>query len=361
MNPFNFNLGTSVNGNPNYNIGMNVGSGLFDAANQIYGSVGGGNQGGGVGGFSFNTYNGEGGVNNPGRSNAATQQVQRDQLMSERLNQLTSQDSPYMQRARREGEAIASRRGLMNSAIMGNASMGAAIDRAAPIAQFDAGRFGSVADQNMQAENQHRLQGAQLAAQLSAAAASASGQRYAADRARQSALDQMYMGHQFGAMDDYRRHMLGLETREDTQAFGAGQSDIDRGIQQDQFWNHQSPLAWAGMDLQNRQFGLEGRRFEHLAGMDMRNFNQGQINSANNMWLAQQQLLTQPALGIYSNPNLTGEQQNAAVNNWMNIAPGFGQQALQSMPPWMQGWQPSFANQSAWQGAAQLPPMRRRG
>lgn len=97
---------------------------------------------------------------------AVTQQVQDPQLMRNQMNSLLDWDSPYMARARQSGIDQASSRGLGNSSIAAGNAMGAAIDRAAPIAQFDANRYGSVADQNMQAMNQTQMANADRAAQV---------------------------------------------------------------------------------------------------------------------------------------------------------------------------------------------------
>lgn len=323
QNPFmNFNFGTSVNGQPNYDIGMSVDPGLFEQSNQAYQNVGGG-------GGSWNFSAGGGGR---AAADAVTQQVNPNQLMSEQMDQMLADDSAYMQRARQEGQNAASRRGLMNSSIMAGASMGSAIDRASPIAQFDANRYGSVADQNMQAENQANLTNAQLAAQQNAAAASASGRMAAAQMGQQGQLDQMLLGHQLGSLDDYRRHMLGLEDREDTQSFQGGQANIDRNINQQQFWGQQAPLQWAQHGLDQNRLGLANRQLDAQ-------IYQGQYSP-----------FYSSVASIYSNPNLTAEQQTAAVNNLGTMMPGFAQQAWGSVPP-------GLFNPSSMQAAQGMPPM----
>ncbi len=322
QNPFmNFNFGTSVNGQPNYDIGMTVDPGLMQQSNQV-------RQGLGSGGGHFTI---GGGGNNP-NAEAVTQQVQDDQLMSRQMDNMLASDSPYMARARQEGENIASRRGLMNSSMMGAASMGSAIDRAAPIAQFDANRFGSVADQNMQAENQAELANAQHAAQMNAAAAQGQGQFASQQMANQSRLDQMLAQHQFGALDDYRRHMLGLEDREDTQSFQGGQANIDRNINQQQFWGQQAPLQWAQHGLDQGRLGLANRQLD------------------SQIYQGQYAPFYSTVASIYSNPNLTAEQQNAAVENMTGMMPGFAQQAWGSVPP-------GLFNPNAMQAAQGMPPM----
>jgi len=101
--------------------------------------------------------NGSGGGS--GGSFSATadlQQVQDNQLTRNQLESLLDWDSIYMDRARQQGIDRASARGLGNSSIAAGNAMGAAIDRALPIAQFDASRYGDVANLNQQATNTMR-------------------------------------------------------------------------------------------------------------------------------------------------------------------------------------------------------------
>src|SRR6185503_19322748 len=70
--------------------------------------------------------------------NAQTQDVPTENLSSSRLNAITSQDSPLMQRARQEGMLLAARRGLQNSSIAAGAAQGAVVDRATPLATQEA-------------------------------------------------------------------------------------------------------------------------------------------------------------------------------------------------------------------------------
>lgn len=320
-----FDYGTSINGNQNYNIGLDMDPALMnqapnDAMQNVlgYGLMG----GGGGGGFN---------VDAP-QANAVTQQVTDEQLMSNQIGQLLSGDSAYMDSARQGAMDQAAARGMGNSSIaVGNARR-AAIDRAAPIAQFDAGRYGSVADQNMAAQNQMEQLNAQNAAQLQSAGMQAAGANQRAEMQARSQLQQMLLGHQFGALDDVRRQQFGLEEREDQQAFQGGQAGLDRQMQNEQFWQGEMPLNWAGVGLNQNQQYLDS-------------YNQSQQN-----------FLT-PINMIYSNPNLTGEQQNAAVENWMGNAGSISGQGVGMMPSWMQGFQPANVGPQAWQGASQLPPM----
>lgn len=72
---------------------------------------------------------------------ATTQEVDPVTLASQRLADITAQDSPLMQRARQEGILMAGRRGLQNSSIAAGAAMGAMVDKVAPLAMQESEIF----------------------------------------------------------------------------------------------------------------------------------------------------------------------------------------------------------------------------
>lgn len=74
-------------------------------------------------------------------------QVGQQELTSTQLESVLDRGSPYLTRARAEGEQYAARRGLINSSIAGQAATGAAIDRALPIAQSNAQTYGRAASE----------------------------------------------------------------------------------------------------------------------------------------------------------------------------------------------------------------------
>lgn len=84
----------------------------------------------------------------PNTSASYTANVNQNELMSNQLNDLISSNSLYMRNARQRGLEAAASRGLLNSSIASGSSMRSALEAAAPIAAFDASRYGSVADQN---------------------------------------------------------------------------------------------------------------------------------------------------------------------------------------------------------------------
>ncbi len=87
---------------------------------------------------------------------AQTQDVPAANLASSQLNAITSQDSPLMKRARREGILSAARRGLQNSSIAAGSAQGAVVDRAAPIAGQNASQLHEQSLANQAAVNRAR-------------------------------------------------------------------------------------------------------------------------------------------------------------------------------------------------------------
>lgn len=98
-------------------------------------------------------------------SQAKTQDVPKENLASSQLNDITSQSSPLMTRARQEGMLLAARRGLQNSSLAAGAAEGALVDRATPIAQTNAAQLQEQSLANQTAENDNNKFNAQLGTQ----------------------------------------------------------------------------------------------------------------------------------------------------------------------------------------------------
>ena len=86
-----------------------------------------------------------------------------------RLQGLLSRDSAYMRRAAQTGLLSAAAAGLGTSSFAAGAAQGAAIDRAAPIAQSDAQAHLSTMQQNTQQQNQMNALNAELETQVNTA------------------------------------------------------------------------------------------------------------------------------------------------------------------------------------------------
>lgn len=79
---------------------------------------------------------------------AATRAVDDNELMSNQVNKVIAQDSPLMQQAATSAKKAANRSGLLNSSMAVQAGQAAVMDRAMPIAQYDAGVNTNVLDKN---------------------------------------------------------------------------------------------------------------------------------------------------------------------------------------------------------------------
>jgi hypothetical protein len=85
---------------------------------------------------------------NAGTTNAATRTVDQNELMSNQVKNLIDQDSPLMQQAGGKAAQMANGRGLLNSSMAVQAGQAAVMDKAMPIAQYDAGVNTNVLDKN---------------------------------------------------------------------------------------------------------------------------------------------------------------------------------------------------------------------
>jgi hypothetical protein len=79
---------------------------------------------------------------------AATRQLNPDELISTQVNKVIAEDSPLMQQAAAKASQAANSRGLLNSSMAVQAGQAAVMDRALPIAQYDAGANTNVLNTN---------------------------------------------------------------------------------------------------------------------------------------------------------------------------------------------------------------------
>lgn len=118
--------------------------------------------------------------------------VDPNTLASNQLAGYIRGNNPIVQDAARQSEALAAARGQgANSSIYGASAAGGAIDALRPLAQFDAGRYGDVDNQNRAALNDYNLQKLQGQNSLTIANVNASTQAAAlAEQARQFDIGQ---------------------------------------------------------------------------------------------------------------------------------------------------------------------------
>ncbi|HYN54413.1 MAG TPA: hypothetical protein VES38_06885 [Methylotenera sp.] len=79
---------------------------------------------------------------------AATRAVDTNELMSSQANKVIGEDSPLMQQAAARAKQAANGKGLLNSTMAVQAGQAAVMDRALPIAQYDAGVKTNVSNTN---------------------------------------------------------------------------------------------------------------------------------------------------------------------------------------------------------------------
>lgn len=93
-------------------------------------------------------------TSNTGVAQAQTRDIANDELMSSNVANLIAEDSPLLQRARSQSLQQSNARGLLNSSFANENALGAVIDRAMPIAQYDASARTGVKNQNLANEQQ---------------------------------------------------------------------------------------------------------------------------------------------------------------------------------------------------------------
>jgi len=90
-------------------------------------------------------------------TNAATRDLNQNELMSTQVNKIIAEDSPLMQQAAGRAKQAANARGLLNSTMAVQAGQAAVMDRAMPIAQYDAGAHTNVLQTNQANTQQTNL------------------------------------------------------------------------------------------------------------------------------------------------------------------------------------------------------------
>ena len=228
-----------------------------------------------------------------------TQQVQGNQLMSTHMDSLLDQDSILMQRAAQQGIDFAASRGLGNSSIAAGNAMGSMIDRAMPIAQFDASRYSSVADQNMNAMNQVGMFNNEM------------GLNYA----------------QLAQSDDHFARTLNFNYDELSQRDRQFLASI--GLDREKFEEAKSQFdqefGFNVMD-RNRTFDEGVRQFDSGMGMEGRRIAAG-------IYSDQMKVVAPIIASIYQNPEISAAEQRAIVEHVSNtVLPGLFNDAWNNVP-----------------------------
>lgn len=197
---------------------------------------------------------------NANDTDPALRELQDNELVSKNLKSLLDSDSRYIQDARLRGTEAASKSGMLMSSVSAGMSERAAIEAGLPIAQGDASAATAVYRDNMAAKNSDLLADQQNRASLIGQQMGIAANLADAERNRA-----------FQAIEQQRQMDFNAYQQQQAQAWQGSQNDLQR-------------LQERQMAYYNQIYGREGQLSNTLAS-------------------------------IYSNPNLTAEQQAAAVKN----------------------------------------------
>lgn len=239
-----------------------------------------------------------------GNTNAYTQNVQGNQLVSNQLNGLMRQDNQYIQQARDAADQQASGRGMMMSTMAAGASQRAAIDAALPIAQGDAARYGAVADQNMAAVNQDRLADQSTYAQLLGQEVGIRANLDESERSRGFTAQQNDLQRKFTSAERIGTQNWQNQMQQMQNAWQGAQNNAQL---QNQLTIAEKQLA-ADQALKIMEMNFQGSQLDkQLLQQRFGEFDQAVQN--------QNKMLADTIASIYANPNLSASQQASAVAN----------------------------------------------
>lgn len=321
------------------------------------------------------------GAFNAGDRDAVTRTVQDNELSGNQLNDLIRGDSQYIRNARiAAGEAAAERGMLMSSVGVGMGVRGA-IDAAQPFAMQQADAYGRTASENMAAENadaqadqgQYRDMAARdiaLRAQMEDASlgrqfAAGQAQNEQAWRSGESYLDRQFQQGENTANRNFQNEQAAFERawRSDEALRDRYQQTTERlGAQEFQSGETAYDRAWrdyqAAMDRAqqtNERYGAQdfqramseaeqGWRSGEAALDRTYNSEQASLNRNEqrygtyfNMIANREQQLATVLNGIYSNPNLTPQQQAQAAANaravLSSVTDGYNTVMANGIPP----------------------------
>lgn len=227
-----------------------------------------------------------------------------ESLVQNQLTGLLDPNSALMKRAVSQSQELAASRGLQSSSIAAGAATGAMIDRALPIAQQDAQTYGNAQQlgwqQGFQADQNN------LARQHDAAMTQEQ-QRF------EAAMQELQYKQQMGVLDYQGQQQLQQMER-------SAQLNQQRDVLLQQFNDMNMDKAFLqDLQLKQMEYQQQDAMFEKQvsaqAAMDYRNA----VSTGYNYYLEQ-------VAAVYSNPNMTPEQQEAGVAKLGEL---FEQQRLQ--------------------------------
>lgn len=253
---------------------------------------------------------------------AYTRTVGDNELSTNRLNQITNQDSLYMQNAARRGLETANRRGMLNSSIASGAAQRSALEAATPLAMQEAAAFQAAQQENLGYLNQNLIQERQIANQMlgqerdlasvaAGRAADAANQQRAIDAALRAQREQLaYSGEQAGLNRAHDIGMLGMQQQHDI-----GMSDMQ--------WQQNMATLGYTHDFQSREADRDVYR--NLA-LQNNQFSNQRYNSAYQSILNAQIGTSNAAFGamlqqIMDDPS-TSLSDMEGFRNWLDFQSG---------------------------------------
>lgn len=274
---------------------------------------------------------------NEGNRDAITRDVQGNELSSNQLNDIIRGNSQYIRNAQLGAREQAAERGMLMSSVGIGAAQRAAIDAAQPFAMQQADAYGRAASENMAARNtdaqadqgQYRDMAARdiaLRAQMEDASL---GRQFSAGQAAQeqlwrsgeSSLDRLLQQNENAA----NRNFQSAE-RAAGQNWQSGESAYDRAFRGDQaaMDRYQQTTERLGSQDYSRDMAEAEQAWRsgeasldrtYNAEQAAANRNESRYSTYFNLIGNRESQLAQVLHGIYSNPNLTPEQQAAAAAN----------------------------------------------
>lgn len=244
-------------------------------------------------------------LNDLSQTSAKTSTVQGNELASQQLEGLLRKDSPLRHRAEASGKNYATSRGLLNSNMGAEATFGAFVDRATPIAMADAGRYGQVADANLAHENQFRLSD------------KAFGQQGLLQRD-----DQQWRSGE-NAMD--REHAVGMQGRDHShassmqgsqQSFTSSENALGRDLAREELASREQ-MAAADLASRERIAADEAQRTMERMEFDARLAEYNLNNATKSNILSQ---ISGRMVDVYLDGDLTPAATEAAIQNLMKNA-----------------------------------------
>lgn len=216
---------------------------------------------------------------------AHTRQVNPNELASHQLDKILAQDSPLRRRAIQQGIDQAASRGLVNSSIAGGNAFGALVDRATPLATFDASAYGTAARDNQSAQNQIGMFNA------------------GARNERGNIITQGEIGN----MADIRKAMFNIEDREDRQMSDRENMEFEAEFKRVMQLDDQAfKQSLADMDNEMKKYGIDKQARE------------SRLNTLANLYASERSADAQVYASIGQNPKLKSGDMNYAYQNYKN-------------------------------------------